>query len=166
MIVKERGVPVELQVLRILIKRMSISDKEINKLFFLEKGFEGEMRFDHLVRTESANSLILNDLTLEVNNSISQIDSLAICGKKIHHFEVKNYEGDYYVEDNKWYSSKSEIKNPILQLERSATLLRKYLIDNHIHLSIDSRIVFIHPTFTLYNAPKNIPVIFPHNFIS
>lgn len=112
MIVKERGVCIELQVYRCLKNRMVFTDKEKMYYINLEKGYAGEKRFDQLVTTKSDNSLILNDLTLEVNNSIFQIDSLAICEKKIHHFEVKNYEGDFYIEDNKWYSfsSRNELK--------------------------------------------------------
>ena len=43
-------------------------------------------------------------------------------------FEVKNFEGDYYIEKDQWYSasSKIEIVNPLSQLERSRSLLQDF----------------------------------------
>ncbi|MFY0757738.1 hypothetical protein AB1K32_02510 [Metabacillus dongyingensis] len=45
---------------------------------------------------------------------------------------MKNYERDFYLERDKWYSSsKLEIKNPLLQLKRNESLFRRLLQENN-----------------------------------
>ncbi|WP_244671204.1 nuclease-related domain-containing protein [Bacillus sp. NTK034] len=107
--------------------------------------------------------IIINDLLLENGSTHFQIDTLLITGGTIFIFEVKNYEGDYYIENERWYSllSRTEIKNPLLQLQRSETLLRGLLKEFGYHLPIKSHLIFINPGFQLYQAPINIPAVFP-----
>ncbi|QQZ10345.1 nuclease-related domain-containing protein [Heyndrickxia vini] len=107
-------------------------------------------------------SLLLNDLLFEHNNTYFQIDSLLILQEIIHLFEVKNYEHDYYIEKEKWYTfTGKEIKNPLLQLNRNASLLRRILHDLGIYLPIKEHLVFVNPDFYLYQVPINLPIIFP-----
>jgi len=112
----------------------------------------------------SGNYLILNDLLLEINNTIFQLDSLLIAQQIIYLFEVKNYEGDYYIKDDQWYSSFSgkEIKDPLLQLKRSESLLRKLLESIQSNFLIKSYFVFLNPEFTLLQASKELPIIYPN----
>lgn len=163
MIVKERGVPVELEVLRCLKNRMEFTEKEKMYHINLEKGYAGEIKFDTMTKNLLANCLIVKDLTLEVSNNVFQIDSLMIFKDMICVFEVKNYEDNFYIESNKWYSlpSRIEINNPILQIDRSETLLRKYLQIHRFSIPIESKLVFVNPTFTLYQAPMDLPLVFP-----
>ncbi|WP_394136561.1 nuclease-related domain-containing protein [Cytobacillus oceanisediminis] len=92
----------------------------------------------------------------------SQIDSLLITGESIYIFEVKNFEGDFYIEKDRWCTtSKSEIKNPLLQLQRIESLLRRLLHDLGFNFPIKSYLIFINPEFYLYQAPFNLPAIFP-----
>jgi hypothetical protein len=163
MIVKEREVPVELQVLRCLKNRMVFTEKEKIYHINLEKGYAGEIMFDDLIKNSPNDCLIVNDITLEVSNNVFQIDSLMIFKDMICVFEVKNYEDNFYFESNKWYSlpSRMEINNPILQIDRSETLLRKYLHIHRFPIPIESKIVFVNPTFTLYQAPMDLPLVFP-----
>ena len=103
-----------------------------------------------------------NDLLLEEGNTTFQIDSSVIVQDTILVFEVKNYEGDYYYEDERLKKiNGTEIKDPLLQLERSTSLLRQLLNSCGFHLKIESYVVFINPEFTLYQAPKNAPIILP-----
>ncbi|QKE72516.1 NERD domain-containing protein [Arthrobacter citreus] len=68
----------------------------------------------------------LNDLSFECNKSEFQIDSIGITGESIYLFEVKNYTGDYFIEEDRWYTKpKSELKNPYEQLKRTESMLRK-----------------------------------------
>lgn len=61
--------------------------------------------------------LIVKDLLLESNNTVFQVDTLLISPETVYLFEVKNYEGDFYIESDRWYTiSKTEINNPLLQL--------------------------------------------------
>ncbi|SHQ83010.1 Nuclease-related domain [Mycobacteroides abscessus subsp. abscessus] len=163
MIVKERGISMELQVFRCLKNRMVFTEKEKTYYINLEKGYLGELKFDELTKILVDDCLIIKDLTLEITNNIFQIDSLLIFKDMLCVFEVKNYEDNFYFQSNKWYTmpSRKEINNPILQLDRSETLLRKYFQAHRFSIPIESKIVFVNPTFTLYQAPIDLPVVFP-----
>ena len=162
MIIKSREEPLELKILRLLNSRMDLSAKEKYHYHNLEKGYKGELIFDEWITPISNDALILNDLLFEINNTVCQIDSLVIKSKSIYLFEVKNYEGDYFIEDDRWYSlPKSEIKDPLLQLKRTESLIRRWCQDIGSKASIESSLVFVNPDFHLYQAPLQLPIIFP-----
>jgi Nuclease-related domain len=154
--------PVEYKILQCIHPRMTLSPQESQNYLNLEKGCEGERKFEVLLEYHLSEGLILNDLLLEKNNTVFQIDSLVISSKKIYLFEVKNYEGDFYVENDNWFTIKNiEIKNPLDQLKRSESLLRRLLHDLKPNFPIESYVIFINPQFTLYQAPMNLPIILP-----
>src|SRR5690606_34619969 len=98
----------------------------------------------------------------KVDHSSIQIDSLIIFAHSIHLYEIKNYNGDYYYEADKLYKKPNlEIMNPLHQISRTEPLLRKLLQKHGYHLPIKSFVIFINPEFTLYQAPRNIPIILP-----
>ncbi|MDP4171057.1 MAG: nuclease-related domain-containing protein [Bacillota bacterium] len=161
MIIKARKESESLKILRSLNYRMELTATQQKYYFNLEKGYEGEVQFDRSTEKIQTECLILNDLLLEVNNTKFQIDSLIIFKDMVYHFEVKNYEGDYYYEaDNLLTISKKEIKNPFDQLKRGQSLLRQLFQQNSITFPIDSLVIFINPEFSLYQAPLNMPFIF------
>jgi hypothetical protein len=152
----------ELLILRSLNSRLNLSTKEKQYYINLEKGYEGEKKFEKLLENQLSDFLILSDLLLEKNNTVFQIDSTLIFQKKIHLFEVKNYEGDFYIEKDIWYSrSGTEINNPLEQLKRSESLFRRLLQDLRLTLPVEAHLIFINPEFTLYQAPMNLPIILP-----
>ncbi|WP_138919056.1 nuclease-related domain-containing protein [Ornithinibacillus scapharcae] len=54
-----------------------------------------------------------NDLLLQVSNQTFQIDSLVIADK-IYVYEIKNYQGDFYYDNDRLYNrSNFEISNPL-----------------------------------------------------
>lgn len=162
MILKHRTKPDELIVLELLDKRSELSSKDMHYLVNLKKGYEGELLFDNLTEQLHCECLILNDLLLEVNNTIFQIDTFILINGKIHYYEVKTFEGDFYYEANKLFKKpKQEVSNPLLQINRSETLLNQLLRNHGCHLPIDASVVFINPSFTLYQAPLNLPAILP-----
>ncbi|WP_053477254.1 nuclease-related domain-containing protein [Cytobacillus solani] len=122
----------------------------------------GEKMFDEWIQTNlSKDWLVLHDLLLEYNYTVFQIDLLIISPEVIYLFEVKNYEGDFYFNGERWYPiSKAEIKNPIHQLSRNESLFRRLLQDLGYKPSTEAKIIFINPEFDLYQAPLNTP-IFP-----
>ena len=141
---------------------MNLPAKDKQHYFNLQKGYEGEVLFDSVTAKLQCECFILNDLLLKLNSTTFQIDSLVIHSETIYLFEVKNYEGDYYYESDRLYKKpKSEITNPLNQLNRSESLLRQLLQNLGYNLPISSSIVFINPEFTLYQAPLNKPFIFP-----
>jgi hypothetical protein len=162
MIIKPRFEPEELNLLRYLYRRLELSVKDENHYLNLEKGFAGELQFDRLMQEVPDDWMILNDLLLESSSTLFQIDTLLIAGATIYIFEVKNYEGDFYIENDHWFTtSKTEIKNPLLQLHRSETLLRGLLKELGFNLPIKPYLVFVNPGFQLYQAPLNLPAVFP-----
>ncbi|WP_407928600.1 nuclease-related domain-containing protein [Alkalihalobacterium elongatum] len=136
--------------------------KDNNHLLKLEKGFTGELKFDKWLEDFSLECLVLNDLLLEYNQTIFQFDTLILTKETIYIIEIKNYEGDFIIEGERWYTiTKKEINNPLLQLKRSESLLHRIIKDYGYHFSIQSYLIFINPHFHLYQALPNLPIIFP-----
>jgi hypothetical protein len=162
MLIKDREPSKELLLFRSLSLRMKLSEKDLNYYSLLEKGYVGELLFDEHLSTLTNNFYLVNDLLLEHGNTLFQLDSLVLFQETLFMFEVKNYEGDFYVKGDRWYTgSDIEIKNPLQQLYRSEALLRRFLQDQGCVIPIESQLVFVNPEFTLYQAPMNIPIILP-----
>lgn len=161
-IVKSRKESDELMLFRSLNSRMELETKDMNQFWKLEKGFEGELKFDSLIERLPNDGLIVNDLLLEVSGTLFQIDSLFIFLDSIYLFEIKNFEGDFYIENNIWYTrAGKEIKDPLSQVKRSESLFRRYLQQLRTTFTIKSYLVFVNPEFTLYQAPLNDTIVFP-----
>ncbi|AND38736.1 nuclease-related domain-containing protein [Cytobacillus oceanisediminis] len=163
MILKYRYEPEELKLLQSLHGRMRLSPKDYSLFLNLEKGFSGEKKFDELLEHSPEEWIILNDLLFDYSNTLFQIDSLLFTGGCIYLFEVKNYEGDFYIEQNRWYTvpANTEVKNPLLQLQRSESLLRRLLQKLGVETPLKALLIFINPEFQLYQATMNLPAIFP-----
>ncbi|WP_171051750.1 nuclease-related domain-containing protein [Alteribacter natronophilus] len=148
-------------VLRMLNNRMELHEKEKNLLRYLIKGYKGELLFDEWLTLFSGAGLILNDLLLEHNNTIFQIDTLLFTSSTVYLFEVKNYEGDYLIEGDRWYTkARHEIKNPLLQLRKNDSLLSQLLHKSGCNLPVITNLIFVNPGFHLYNAPFTLPAVF------
>jgi len=162
MIIKTRNQPEELRILTALNTRMELPEKDRQRYWSLLKGYEGELHFDRWIAPLETENLILNDLLLEVSGSVFQIDSLVIFQDTIYHFEVKNYEGDYYYDGEKLRTiTGKEVKDPLLQLKRSESLLRQLLNTLGYSFSLKAHVIYVHPEFALFQAPKDEPIILP-----
>ncbi|OIJ17136.1 hypothetical protein BKP37_00970 [Anaerobacillus alkalilacustris] len=162
MIIKTRNESNELLLFRQLNLRLNLLEKDKLYYSYLEKGYEGELAFDNIIDHLRENWLILNDLLLEINNTTFQVDKVLISPDKTYLFEVKNYEGDYYIEGDRWYlTPKTEIINPHVQLQRCESLFRRLLNKVGFNPSIEAYVIFINPEFHLYNAPCNLPIVYP-----
>src|SRR5699024_709594 len=156
--------PQELTILRYLQNRMSLPSNLNARLEQLTKGYMGEKKFYELLKEQlPSNFIILNNLLLEYNNSEFQIDSLVIFENKVLIFEVKNFEGEFFIRDDHWFTVKNEneIRNPLLQINRSEHLLRKLLQQLGRKFTVTSYLIFINNEFTLYKAPLNKNIILP-----
>lgn len=163
MILKERIKPEELQLLQALKPRMELEEKDAQNLRTLEKGYEGEVQFDHWFTNYRVESIIINDLLLEVNGTLFQIDSFVITQDRLHLFEVKNLEGDYYFDGEKFKTAAGkEIKNPLHQLSRAESLLKQLLKELGFYTPLEPHLVFINPEFALLQAPLKSPIILPN----
>lgn len=148
----------ELQILTYLNSRMNLSKQDRLSYKNLHKGYIGEKKFYHLLaKGLSIDCLILSDLLLKNNHTEFQIDHLLICQNKIYLFEVKNFEGDFYIQNDHWYvaATGKEIRNPLLQLQRTEFLFRHLLEHLGFDLEIKSYIILINKEFMLYQAPFN-----------
>jgi hypothetical protein len=162
MIIKERQEPLEIRALTSLNARMNLSDSEKTNLFILKKGFDGECKSDLWLKGLSEDWLIIHDLLLEHKHSKFQIDTLLISQDKIYPLDVKNYEGDYYLEGDKWFTCvKKEVKNPLHQLSRCEILFRPLLHDLGYTYPLESYLIFINPEFHLYKTSINPSIVFP-----
>ncbi|WP_404469231.1 nuclease-related domain-containing protein [Sutcliffiella horikoshii] len=168
MLVKSRTESVEMQLYQSLNARMTLLEKEKQYLWNMEKGYEGECRFDALTeKLEGCNHLILNDLLLKHNNTTFQIDSLIVTPRNAYLFEVKNFEEDYIYDSRtdqlhvKATSKDYEVTNPLNQLNRCNSLLRLFFQSYGFHLPIIASVVFINSEFTLYQSPPDKPFIHP-----
>jgi hypothetical protein len=163
MILKSRSESDELLAFRFLNTRMELTEKEKFHYLNLEKGYEGEVKFDLLAESLQEERYIINDLLLEINNSYFQIDTLIISQGVIHLLDIKNFTNDCYLESDKLYavSTGREYKNPIDQLKRSSTLFRQLLQNLKQHYLVEASVIFINSEFTLYQAPMNQPIILP-----
>lgn len=162
MIYKTRTESAELLILKSLNVRMELAEKDKLHYLSLQKGYDGEVMFDLLTGNLECECLILNDLLFKINNTVFQIDSLIITAAVLHFYEVKNFEGDFYYESDRLYTkSKTEINNPLTQLNRGVSLFRQLLQSLGINMKIDPSVVFINPAFTLYQSPLDKPFIFP-----
>jgi hypothetical protein len=162
-ILKKRFESDELKRLRYLDVRIVLSDKDSLHYFTIKKGYEGELKFDEWAAVNLPdNWIMINDLLLDYLNTLFQIDSLIYTGEKLYLFNIKNHEGDYYLNDGKWYSpNNTELIDPLNQLFRSESLLKKLLQDLGFNIPIAPFLLFINPDFHLYGAPKNQPIIYP-----
>jgi len=160
---KPRTESEELFVLGSLNTRLDLPEKDKQYYQNLQKGYEGELIFDTWTEKLQCECYVLNDLLLKIGTNTFQIDSLLIAADTIYFYEVKNYEGDYYFEGDRFYKRpRLEIVNPLHQLARSEALLRQMLNSLGCNLSIDASVVFINPEFALFQAPLNKPLILPN----
>lgn len=162
MFLNDRTASNELRTLRSLNARTTLSKKEFRYYWNLERGFEGECWLDKRLEVLPDQVLILRDLTYEVNHTTFQIDTLLIFQEKLYLLDVKNNDGDYYIEDGVWKTIQgTEIKNPQHQLTRCTSLLRKLLQTIGVNLNISAHLIFVNPEFTLYQAPRTTEMVFP-----
>ncbi|GAA0328352.1 hypothetical protein GCM10008967_18560 [Bacillus carboniphilus] len=153
----------ELRIYRVLDGRNSLSEKDKQQLWKLERGFEGEMEFSRLVMERDIEGILLNDLLYEYKGSLFQVDKLLLINNSILLLDIKNHEDDYIIKEGKWHNERTgqDIRNPVEQLNRCETLLTNLLQDLGNKNALESSLVFVNPEFFLYNAPVDQPIIFP-----
>lgn len=152
----------ELQIFRGLKARSTLTKNEENYYWKLEKGFEGEQKFNVFLDNLTIDAILLNDLLFEKGSNHFQLDKVLITQDTVYVFEVKNYEGDYYIDRDTWFSpAKKEVTDPLNQLKRSKNLFQPILRELGCKPSLESYLIFINPQFYLYHAPLNPIFVFP-----
>lgn len=157
-------VPPSLLHQEILLRRkdlLSTAEQQYNRQY---KGLIGErMLATSFKKINNEKALPLYGLLFTANETEFQIDCLLLTNEAIFLLEVKNYTGNYYIKDNKIYflQTNKEITSPFLQLERSAFLFNKLLEQLQVTIEVRPYIAFVNNSFTLYQAPPHLPIIFP-----
>jgi hypothetical protein len=154
----------ELQVLSLLRQRTRLDDDSFSSYNRLQSGYLGERKFASLLKENlTAQPIILYHLLLEFERCLFEIDCLMIFAGQIYLIEVKYFQNDYVYDDGNWVNvrTKKKAKNPIHQLSRCEDLLQNFLSSHGIYLDINAKVVFVHETFTLYQAPLKLPYILP-----
>ncbi len=156
--------PLELKIFQSLQARKDLSNDGENAYNNYLKGYKGEMKFSQfLTQLLPRDRILLHSLRLLNDGSEFQVDSMLFWHNTIYLFEVKNFSGDFYIKNKNWYvaSTGKEINNPHIQLSRSDSLLRQKVQKLGFNHNIYSYLVFVHPEFTLFQAPMNLPMILP-----
>lgn len=160
--IKQREKPILLTALGILDRRLSLPYREKQYLTTLSKGYEGELLFDSLLNHHlTSEALVLNDLSLLIGNSSIQIDSLIFTSEACYLYEVKNFEGNHTNLAGQFRTDTGqEFVSPAGQLNRTTTLLRNLVSQWDHKQSILSTVVFVNPSFLLYEAKQSDPFLF------
>ncbi|MCD8510222.1 MAG: NERD domain-containing protein, partial [Bacillus sp. (in: Bacteria)] len=151
-------------VRRALFCRDGLDENQRRYYLNLENGYKGECIFDEYVKALPDDWLILNDLTLEHNNTTVQIDSLLASSKNLYLIDTKYLENDYFFnkEDERFYPChyNGDGKDYLMQLRRCESNFRTILTSAGLHhFTVISRLVFVHPAFSLYELPREHPAV-------
>lgn len=151
-----------LRFYRAIHSRTELPPESAYYLQSLQKGYNGEKNWATYLNELPKNIPILYDLQFEVNQSTIQIDALCILQNKLVLFEVKNFQGNFSVDGDKWYSpSHKEMKNPLNQIKRAEPLFHQFLKKYQLNMPFDYYLIFVHPTFILYGASHQEQLILP-----
>lgn len=157
------GVKTEIhQVLHVLEQRFVLPTELQSYLANLNRGLGGEDEFAAILDGLTCTHLLLRDVRLRLDANFFQMDALLLTGKQVIVFEVKNWSGAFEYGDGQIVSRKSAkpYKNPREQLERCVGNLQYLLKTWGFDFEVVGRVVFIDPTFYLYNAPIGLPFLF------
>ncbi|WP_281203166.1 nuclease-related domain-containing protein [Cytobacillus kochii] len=151
-----------LRFYRAIHTRTELPPESAYYLQSLQKGYNGEKNWATYLNELPENIPILYDLQFEVNQSTIQIDALCILQNKLVLFEVKNFQGNFSVDGDKWYSpSHKEMKNPLNQIKRAEPIFHQFLKKHQLNIPFDYYLIFVHPTFILYGASHQEQLILP-----
>lgn len=160
---KNRERPFELKVYDALLHRKPFSEKEKSKHRKLKRGYEGELLFDNYLEKIPSDYILLKDYWLSHNNRFFQIDHALLINNRFYLYDVKNFIGDYYYEEEAlYYASGAEVDDPLIQLKRTESLVRQLLQSHRFQPCIQAAIVFINPEFALFQAPRDAKMLLPN----
>lgn len=156
--------PKSLLIYKALLPRKIFSPQDKQRYDQLYKGFIGEKRFEMFFQEGNyPNILPLFGCLFEVGGREFQVDCILLTSDTIFLLEVKNYIGDYYIENGNVFhlQTDNEIFNPIDQLKRTEFSFQKMLDDLKINYNVRSYVLFVNDNFMLYGANVQSPIIFP-----
>lgn len=152
-----------LMIMESLAIRGTLTNKQRQYLQHLQKGFAGEQLFDQMTDQLNTNCLTLNDLFLQPHLSNAfQIDSLILTEKTLYLYEIKNYSGEYYYGEEMLVKIPNfKVSNPLIQVQNTKNKLNIFLKELRYEIEIKAYATYVHPEFTLFNAPKHEGILLP-----
>lgn len=138
--------------------RRELTKNEKFQMDNLRKGFEGECLYDEIFNTIGHENLyVLRDLYLNINQSVTQYDSIIVMNNRVVVNEVKNLSGDYRYEDNSWYKNKKQMENdPFIQLSRAKSRLINLRQKNFLDFEVNGNIIFPNDDFRFVSDNENV----------
>jgi hypothetical protein len=168
LIVKERGIPIKIQQLDALLRRIKLDHPSRTKIEDVRvkhmTGFRGEESIDYYLDYLSFDEhFILHDLRLYGKNGhYFQIDTLILTGKFIMILEIKNIFGTLFFDQDfhqllRFTNDKEEaFPDPILQINEQEAQLKYWLMKNKLPtLPIASFVVISKYQTLLKTSPQH-----------
>lgn len=167
-ILKERERSHLLKGLTYLDKRLELNGTDKRYLINLQKGYNGERLFDEIVnKVLDKEVIVLNDLLLVSKGTTFQVDSIIITSHTLYIFEIKNYSGKYIRNSDGLSTIQGQdVANPLIQLSRMESFINQLLKDWSSTSKVEANVMFINPTFSLYNAKVDDPILLPNQIES
>lgn len=149
MFLNQRNMPFEMYHYNAISKRRKLTNDEMYQVENLKKGFNGECLYDDIFDFVGHDNLyILRDLYLNINNSLTQYDSIIVMNNRVVINEIKNLTGDYYYKNNSWYKNNRQMESdPFIQLSRAKSKLISLNKSSALDFHIDSNIIFTSDDF-------------------
>ncbi|WP_243290275.1 nuclease-related domain-containing protein [Bacillus sp. FJAT-47783] len=143
MILKERKIPLKLQALESLLRRIPVNHRQReaieNDLIKRKAGYKGEKNLDYYLSFYDHDGIyILNDIVLQGIRSPFQIDSLVISLKFVLLIETKYFSGTLTFDQTfkqmiRSYENYEEaFFNPVLQAQRQFVQFKEWLEEKNI----------------------------------
>ncbi|HBV22361.1 MAG TPA: hypothetical protein DEB42_01025 [Jeotgalicoccus sp.] len=149
MFINERTKPKELLFYEALAARTALTKREAKDLSKMKKGYEGEILYDQIFESIGHDNVIIyRDVCLNIDNSVTQYDSLIVSDKGIISNEIKNFSGTCTVNNGNWTLNNFPItKVPFSQLNRSVGKLMEMRNISQNDFTVSGKIIFPNDTF-------------------
>ncbi|KAA9300623.1 MULTISPECIES: nuclease-related domain-containing protein [Aerococcus] len=152
-----------LQYFRTLKKYQQLTPEGHKKLDHFERGFEGELAFDHMLEQIDVHPLA-HYRNWQYQDAYIEIDSLLVFPSTLCLIEVKNYRAQVSCRDRRWsFNNYPGERDICQQLLKSQLFLENLLAEHQFSINLEAKIYFANP----YNYPdlddsvtKN--VLLPH----
>lgn len=149
--INSRNKPHELLHYEALNRRVKLTKSEDVKYNNALKGYEGECLYDRIFDRAGHDYLyIYRDLYLQIGNACIQYDTLIITDQGIISNEVKNFTGNYTIENGTWFNNNYQLPNDAFsQLNRSLGKLMDLRNSGQSDFNISGKLVFPNDSFVL-----------------
>jgi len=137
----------ELQWLETVGQRKQLTEEQRRALQRLQKGFLGEQQMDKLAKMFlSEKVLVIDDITLQYQNTVVQIDKILIIGNTVYIIDVKFYQGNYILQNNSWIRGGKFLTSNILeQLRKAVRVIENVFKEQQIDLQVKGVLAFLNP---------------------